>query len=537
MPILLLKYDYTMNMRLFQEIHWLLNIRLILAALMLSSGPDWAAPTTLNHGRFHDLAVYRPAGQATGVVLFLSGDEGWNRDADALAEQLVQQGAMVIGIDLPRFEAALEADGGQCVFPDGDLENLSHFVQAYFHSPTYAAPFLAGVSAGGAMAYAVLAQAPKDTFAGALSLGFCPTLDLAKPLCKGSGLEFTRNRGRGVTLLPSRSLGNPWVVLQPADPAVCPIAVVRNFVSQVHGAAMAALPQASSALSTVASSTARNATPGTSPGTPPSTSPSTSTSTSPGAASRAAVGAAFAKLAAANLSRAAPALPAALGDLPITEVPAASTAEISDTFAILMSGDGGWAGLDQDIAAALSARGIPVVGLDSLRYYWSARTPDSVAADTDRMIRHYLSHFGKQRVLLIGYSQGADVLPFAVNRLPDATKAYVALMAILGMSEHALFEFHVSSWISDDMSGPATLPEVNRITGIPVLCIYGEDEHDSLCPKLDPGKFHIVKVKGGHHFDGNYAALADDILAAAKPATAKPAAAKPVAELPAASKP
>jgi type IV secretory pathway VirJ component len=57
---------------------------------------------------------------------------------------------------------------------------------------------------------------------------------------------------------------------------------------------------------------------------------------------------------------------------------------------------------------------------------------------------------------------------------------------------------------------------------MPVLCIYGEDEHDSLCPKLDPGKFNIVRVKGGHHFDGNYAALADHILAASKPAAAKP---------------
>ena len=182
-----------------------------------------------------------------------------------------------------------------------------------------------------------------------------------------------------------------------------------------------------------------------------------------------------------------------------------------------MSGDGGWAGLDQDIAAALSARGIPVVGLDSLRYYWTARTPQGVATDTDRMIRYYLSHFGKKRVLLVGYSQGADVLPFAVNRLPQATKAQVALTAILGMSEHALFEFHVSSWISDDASGLPTLPEVNRLTGMPVLCIYGEDEHDSLCPKLDPLKFKVVKLKGGHHFDGNYAGLASEILAAAKP--------------------
>ena len=182
-----------------------------------------------------------------------------------------------------------------------------------------------------------------------------------------------------------------------------------------------------------------------------------------------------------------------------------------------MSGDGGWAGLDQDVAGALSAQGIPVVGLDSLRYYWTARTPSGLAADTDRMIRYYLAHFGKQRVLLIGYSQGADVLPFAVNRLAPDTHARVALAAVMGMSEHALFEFHLTSWVSDDNSGPATLPEINRIAGVPVLCIYGADENDSLCPKLDAKKFNVVKLKGGHHFDGDYAALAQRILLAATP--------------------
>jgi len=231
----------------------------------------------------------------------------------------------------------------------------------------------------------------------------------------------------------------------------------------------------------------------------------------------ASIAAAFLKLAAARSNRGIAPPPAALGDLPVVEVPARPDAAASDRFAIIMSGDGGWAGLDQDVAAALSAKGIPVVGLDSLRYYWSARTPEGLAADTDRMIRYYLAHFGKKHVLLIGYSQGADVLPFAVNRLPQATRDSVALTAILGMSEHAIFEFHVSSWISDDNSGPETLPEVNRITGMPVICIYGEDEHDSLCPKLDANKFKVVKLKGGHHFDGNYAGLAAQILSAAKP--------------------
>ena len=451
---------------------------LFVTALALLGEMATADAVHLSHGRFKDLLLYAPA-HATSVVLLLSGDEGWDRRADALAARLGEQGAMVVGIDLKKFKAVLEADGSDCVFPDGDLENLSHFVQAYSHNSTYLAPLLVGIGSGGSMAYAVLAQAPKDTFAGALSVGFCPHMNMDKPLCKGSGLEMTHaGRGLGLDLKPLKSLSNPWVTLQGSEDSACPAAANRDFVSRVHGAAIATLPRLSDL----------------------------------------SISAAFAKLATANSNRSI-APPAELGDLPVVEVAAKPGAPPSDAFAIMMSGDGGWAGIDQDLAAALTAKGIPVVGLDSLRYYWTARTPQGVAADTDRLIRYYLAHFGKKRALLIGYSQGADVLPFAVNRLPAASKAVVSLMAILGMSEHALFEFHVSSWISDDNSGPETLPEVNRVGGMPVLCIYGEDEHDSLCPKLDSNKFKIVKVKGGHHFDGNYAGLADEILAAAKPSS------------------
>jgi len=450
--------------------------------------------THLSHGRFKDFLVYKPSGSPTSFVLLLSGDEGWNTTADAMARQLVQQGAMVAGVDWAKFKANLEADGDQCVFPDGDLENLSHFVQAYFHTTTYLSPILVGVSSGAAMAYAMLAQAPRNTFAAALTLGFCPSLDIEKPLCKGSGLESVRGaRGHGVEFLPIKSLGNPWVNLQGADDRVCPAGATRDFISQVRGAAGVTLPKVGHDFSSL-----------------PDWLPQFT--------------AGYNKLATHNPTRVAPP-PAGLSDLPVVEVPAQPVAAQpvaaqpgvapTDTFAIIMSGDGGWAGLDQDVAAALSARGIPVVGLDSLRYYWTARTPDGLAADTDRMIRYYLAHFGKQRVLLIGYSQGADVLPFALNRLPEATRARVALVAVMGMSEHALFEFHLSTWISDSSAGPATLPEINRITGVPVLCIYGADESDSLCPKLDPKKFNIVKLKGGHHFDGDYANLARQILAAA----------------------
>jgi type IV secretory pathway VirJ component len=475
--------------------------------------PVWTpvSEQRLSHGRIEDLRMFVPHGSPRGFVLLLSGADGWTPRMADLAHQLAQRGAMVAGIDLAQFDAKFEADAADCVFPDGDLENLSHFVQAYYRLPTYLNPILAGYAAGATFAYATLAQAPANTFAGAVSMDFCPSSPLGKRLCKGSGLTFSAHaRDGGVDFLPSKQVGNPWVVLQGEESTLCGLSpslnlnpnpspnpgpspgpspspgpgAVRDFVAQVPHAQFVAVPRAEAEA-----------------GAPPAWAP--------------AYAQAFDALMAQSAPPATASASGPLGDLPLIAIAAQPGIAPSDTFAIMLSGDGGWAGLDKDVAAALSADGIEVVGLDSLRYFWTERTPDGLGADLERLIRYYLTALGKQRVMLIGYSQGADVLPFAVNRLTAATRSHVALTVVMGMSEHALFVFHLSSWLSDDNSGPATLPEIDKITGTPLLCIYGADEHDSLCPKLDPNKVTIVKLKGGHHFDGDYGGLARTILASA----------------------
>lgn len=441
---------------------------------------------TLNHGRFKDLVVYIPHGSPRGFVLLLSGTDGWNQRMTDMAMHIASDGAMVAGIDGAKLNANLDADPAECVFPDGDLENLSHFLQAYFHLPTYLSPILAGDSAGGTLAYATLVQAPVSTFAAAVSMDFCPSSVLTKHLCKGSGIEYRPHAtDGGVDFLPSKEVGNPWVVLQGQSSKACDVTTVRHFVTQVPNAQLTEVPNTSI----------------TAADWPP------------------AYATAFDTIIAQNAPTPLAGLPSALGDLPLIEIPAVAGAPASDTFAIMLSGDGGWAGLDKEVAAALTNHGIPVIGLDSLRYFWSARTPEGMGSDLSRMIAFYSKQLAKPRVMLVGYSQGADVLPFAVNHLTADARRTVASATIMGMSEHALFEFHMSSWVSDDNSGPATLPEVDRISGIPVLCIYGEQEDDSLCPKLDPHKYIVVKLKGGHHFDGDYDGLAKTILASATNST------------------
>lgn len=102
----------------------------------------------------------------------------------------------MIGVPLQRFYAVLEKQIGGCQYTDGDLENLSHFVQAYYKLPSYVPPVLIGYGEGAAFAYANLAQAPIGTFGGAVTLGFCPRLELRRELCAGEGLISEKSRPR-----------------------------------------------------------------------------------------------------------------------------------------------------------------------------------------------------------------------------------------------------------------------------------------------------------------------------------------------------
>ncbi len=198
-------------------------------AIHLPAPPANAAH--LSHGRFKDLLVYRPAGAPTSFVLFLSGDEGWNSSADAMARQLVQQGAMVAAIDWAQFKANLEADGDECVFPDGDLENLSHFVQAYFHVPTYLTPMLVGVSSGAAMAYAVLAQAPQQHICGRTDAWASVPLSICRSRCaRAPGSNSPAPPAVGAWIYcRSKRLGNPWVDLHGDSDRSCPAGAARSL--------------------------------------------------------------------------------------------------------------------------------------------------------------------------------------------------------------------------------------------------------------------------------------------------------------------
>jgi type IV secretory pathway VirJ component len=210
---------------------------MILSAIFLSISLAYGAEEKFSFSRFGTVTVYSEVPHPSQVVLFISGDGGWNLGVVDMARTLASLDALVVGIDIVHYVRELEKTNEKCSYPAADFELLSKFVQKKFNYKDYVTPILVGYSSGATLAYATIVQAPPTTFKGAISLGFCPDLPLTKTLCKGSGLLWKAGpKGKGYSFLPAAHLEVPWVALQGTIDQVCNPDETKSYVSQVNGA-------------------------------------------------------------------------------------------------------------------------------------------------------------------------------------------------------------------------------------------------------------------------------------------------------------
>jgi len=207
---------------------------------------------------------------------------------------------------------------------------------------------------------------------------------------------------------------------------------------------------------------------------------------------------------------AAPAATARLSALPLTLAPAPGG---GDTLSVFYSGDGGWAATDRGVADSFVRAGIPVVGVNSLSYFLTRKTPDGAAADLTLVLRHYMAAWNKSRIVLGGYSFGAGALPLIVPRLPADLRARIRLVALVDPEKAAELQFQPGDWLNLAAVGSEPIgPAMAGLRGLPLVCVYGEAERGAACASLPPGLGRAIPVPGGHHYDGNYALVGREIL-------------------------
>ncbi len=441
----------------------------ILAVSLLSFLPSLGLKTVahaedpaLDTGMIPSPVILLPDGDPQALVVLLSDAPGWQTTDQSEAERLQSNGAIVVGIDTPKYIASLAEDKGDCIYTVSDIEALGRQLQRKAGNANFLPPVVAGRGEGGALALAILAQTPKATIGQTLALDPEAGIPLTKQFCTPADKKVDGDRM--IYGLTPGDLPDPATVL--FSPAAT--AQARAHVSDL----LASHPDIDQR----------------------------DIETDPAKAFSDTID----ELVAAGNATETP-----LG-LPLTVLDATPT---RDTMAVIYSGDGGWRDLDSQVGTNLQAAGIPVIGVDSLRYFWSKKTPEQTSEDLATIIHTYEKRWKVKHVLLIGYSFGADILPAAYNGLPDKLKSRVAQVSLLALSHEADYEVSVSGWLGTGGSGGADpLTDVAKIDPALVQCMYGTDEDDDACKDLVGGPVETIGIKGGHHFDGDYPALAKRIL-------------------------
>lgn len=462
----------------FRKLHWLAWLAGA-SSLCIGAHAAESSVSQVSHvsgGRYGDVTVEWPRGEMRGFVVLFSKGKGWTAADSQAAHALAEQGALTVGVDTGRYAANLAATGPACRHLDGDAEAVSHQLERQLKSDRYFAPIMVGTGQGATLALHVLAQAPANTIAGAVAVDPEAKLDRDFTQCppdptisRGSALPgFVETGVTAQSGVAAAQQAERSAVREGAD---TPGFHFDKDADRLTAPVLAKSPRVFAA------------------------------STTPADQLSALIKPHLQSYVAGEQD---------VSDLPLVELPAAHP---HGMLAIVMSGDGGWRDLDKTIGEQLSKDGVSVVGWDSLRYFWSEKTPEQVSRDLARVLQVYGARWHANSIALIGYSFGADVMPFAYDRLPAALRDKVSIVSLLGFAPSADFQIRVTGWLGMPASDKALAakPAVDRLPAGLVQCFYGAEETDTLCPALS-GTQEVIRTSGGHHFGRGYDELEKRIL-------------------------
>jgi type IV secretory pathway VirJ component len=424
---------------------------------------------------FGKVYVYKQSDTPRNVVIMISGDGGWKFGVVGFAETFSEMNNLVIGVDILRYYKVLRQRTEDCYNVSADFVQLATLIEIKYNFPDYIPPVIMGYSSGATLVYGILAQSRPGTYIGGISLGFCPDIELPKMLCQTNGFsEKVDVPGKSFFLLPDAKLGNHWIVLQGKLDKVCDYSVTADFVNRTADAELITLPKTGHGFSKWSDFMPQWKD-------------------------------AFNRL----IERYKKDQPVNVIADQVRNLPIVITntkfQNKDAPVAMIISGDGGWYSFEQSIADNLANHGIPTIGLDSKKYFWKRKSPEETAGNMVKALDYYGKKWGKERFLLIGYSLGAEIVPFIVTRMPSEMSSKITTAALLSPETNTDFEIHISNMmgIGNRRNTFNVIDEIMKMKVVPILIIFGEGEKSEIPGLLKGTDVKIKKIPGDHHYKFN----------------------------------
>jgi type IV secretory pathway VirJ component len=172
-----------------------------------------------------------------------------------------------------------------------------------------------------------------------------------------------------------------------------------------------------------------------------------------------------------------------------------------------ISGDGGWNKFSNSVIQDLNDKGYEIVGLNAKEYFWHKKNAEQTAKDMSSIISGHMKPMKNKSFILIGYSFGADVMPFVVTHSVAGVMDNLKYIILMSPSAKTDFEVHVSELLGIGISDGESVPvEINKINK-PLLFVFGDKENDFPIKDIRVKNFKTERLPGGHHYDGDPAAV------------------------------
>lgn len=179
-----------------------------------------------------------------------------------------------------------------------------------------------------------------------------------------------------------------------------------------------------------------------------------------------------------------------------------------------ISGDAGFNTFSKTFAQELHRYGYDVFALNTKQYFWKKKTPLKASQDSENFLKQITKNRKNKKIIIIGYSYGADVAPFIYNRFDADFQKNIQQLLIIGPSKVNDFEIHLQEYITGSQQyGFSVIHEINQLNNVPFTLVVSDFENKYFPRKeISLKNYKYLHLPGNHHFSGNTKMLADSIV-------------------------